>query len=105
VPASYRHRFAQALEEGEDLEELTDRARRRGTNKLLRDAEASGRGTPVSDSDSRARKVKKGKSRMNAPDEPSLGNKRKRGVKSMSVTPSVNEDDEDDRQMVCGSLI
>ncbi|KAJ7674433.1 SNF2-family ATP dependent chromatin remodeling factor snf21 [Mycena rosella] len=91
--------WAMALEEGEDLEELADRSRKRGTNKLLRDAEASGRGTPVSDSDSRARKAKKGKSRMGVPDyEPSLGSKRKRGVKSLSVTPSVNEDDDDDRQ-------
>ncbi|KAJ7151627.1 SNF2-family ATP dependent chromatin remodeling factor snf21 [Mycena filopes] len=91
--------WAMALEDGEDLEELADRSRKRGTNKLLRDAEASGRGTPVSDSDSRARKAKKGKSRMSAPDyEPSLGSKRKRGVKSMSVTPSVNEDDDEDRQ-------
>ncbi|KAJ7039111.1 hypothetical protein C8F04DRAFT_1179081 [Mycena alexandri] len=92
--------WAMALEDGEDLEELADRSRKqRGTNKLLRDAEASGRGTPVSDSDSRARKGKKGKSRMSAPDyEPSLGSKRERGVKSMSVTPSVNEDDDEDRQ-------
>ncbi|KAJ7037489.1 hypothetical protein C8F04DRAFT_1257053 [Mycena alexandri] len=92
--------WAMALEDGEDLEELADRSRKqRGMNKLLRDAEASGRGTPVSDSDSRARKGKKGKSRMSAPDyEPSLGSKRERGVKSMSVTPSVNEDDDEDRQ-------
>jgi ATP-dependent helicase STH1/SNF2 len=43
---------------------------------------------------------------MGVPDyEPSLGSKRKRGVKSLSVTPSVNEDDEDDRQPVRGSFI
>ncbi|KAJ6498002.1 SNF2-family ATP dependent chromatin remodeling factor snf21 [Mycena vitilis] len=89
--------WVQALEDGEDLEELTERSRRRGANKLLRDAEASGRGTPVSDSESRARKAKKGKSRMSAPDY-ELGSKRKRGVKSLSVTPSANEDDDDDRQ-------
>ncbi|KAJ7356681.1 SNF2-family ATP dependent chromatin remodeling factor snf21 [Mycena albidolilacea] len=90
--------WAMALEDGEDLEELAERSRKRGTNKLLRDAEASGRGTPVSDTDSRARKAKKGKSRMSAPDyEPSLGSKRKRGLKSISATPSV-EDDDDDRQ-------
>ncbi|KAF8213753.1 SNF2 family N-terminal domain-containing protein [Mycena galopus ATCC 62051] len=77
--------WAMALEDGEDLEELAERSRKRGTNKLLRDAEASG--------------LEKGKSRMSAPDyEPSLGSKRKRGVKSNSVTPSVNEDDDDDRQ-------
>ncbi|KAF7367428.1 Chromatin structure-remodeling complex subunit snf21 [Mycena sanguinolenta] len=90
--------WAMALEDGEDLEELAERTRKRGTNKLLRDAEASGRGTPISDTDSRARKAKKGKSRM-APDyEPALGSKRKRAVKSISATPSVNEDDDDDRQ-------
>ncbi|KAJ7785661.1 SNF2-family ATP dependent chromatin remodeling factor snf21 [Mycena metata] len=90
--------WAMALEDGEDLEELADRSRKqRGTNKLLRDAEASGRGTPVSDSDSRARKGKKGKSRMSAPDY-ELGSKRKRAVKSLSVTPSANEDDDEDRQ-------
>lgn len=96
--------FLQALEDGEDLEELAERSRKRGTNKLLRDAEASGRGTPVSDSDSRARKAKKGKSRMSAPDY-EIGSKRKRGVKSLSVTPSANEDDDDDRQPVGGPFI
>jgi hypothetical protein len=102
-PTSYLGRFLQALEDGEDLEELAERSRKRGTNKLLRDAEASGRGTPVSDTDSRARKAKKGKSRMSAPDyEPSLGSKRKRGLKSISATPSV-EDDDDDRQPVGAS--
>ncbi|KAJ7102506.1 SNF2-family ATP dependent chromatin remodeling factor snf21 [Mycena belliarum] len=90
--------WAMALEEGEDLEELAERSRRRGANRLLREAEPSGRGTPVSDSESRARKAKKGKSRMGPDYEPATGSKRKRGVKSMSVTPSVNEDDDDDRQ-------
>ena len=73
------------------------------TNKLLKDAEASGRGTPISDTDSRGRKGKKGKSKMNAVDyDPSpVGGKRKRGLKSMSVTPSVNDDDDDDRDSVC----
>lgn len=40
---------------------------------------------------------------MSAPDfEPSLGSKRKRGLKSISATPSV-EDDDDDRQPVGAS--
>lgn len=92
--------WAMALEDGEDLQDLQDRSRRRATNKLLNDASA--RGTPASDADSRGRKGKKGKSKMNAPDyepSPSSG-KRKRGVKDMSVTPSVNDDDDDDRNMV-----
>jgi ATP-dependent helicase STH1/SNF2 len=40
---------------------------------------------------------------MNAPDyEPILpgGAKRKRGLKSMSVTPSANDDDDDERDQV-----
>ena len=99
------------MEEGEDLQELSERAKdkkeRRATNKFLKDAEMSGRGTPASDTDSRGRKGKKGKGKMNAPDyEPitAPGNKRKRGVKSMSVTPSVNDEDEDDRDQVGPAL-
>lgn len=98
----------QALEDGEDIQELTERARdrkdRRATNKLLKDAEASNRGTPASDSESRSRKNKKGKSK--APDyEVSSGSKRKRGVKSMSVTPSVNDDDDDEPEQVSNHLL
>ena len=95
----------QALEEGEDLHELTERAKdkkeRRATNKLLKDADVSGRATPNSDTEVRSRKVKKGKGKMNAPDyEPTPGAKRKCGLKSMSVTPSVHDDDDDERDMV-----
>lgn len=96
----------QALEDGEDVVELSERARdkkdRRATNKLLKDAEASNRGTPASDSDSRGRKGKKGKGKLNAPDfDTPIGNKRKRGgMKSMSVTPSIADDDDDDRDQV-----
>ncbi|KAJ6542741.1 SNF2 family N-terminal domain-containing protein [Mycena capillaripes] len=75
--------WAMALENGEDLEELADRSRKRRS--IFKDAEASARGTPISDSESRARKSK----------GPSRGNKRK---KSRSPTPSVDEDDEDERQ-------
>ncbi|KXN84808.1 Chromatin structure-remodeling complex subunit snf21 [Leucoagaricus sp. SymC.cos] len=89
--------WAMALEEGEDLQELSERARekkeRRLNNKLLKEAEASARGTPVSDVDSRGRKTKKGKNKV---DEPSTGNKRKRGQKSISVTPSIADDEEED---------
>lgn len=46
---------------------------------------------------------RKGKARLNEIDFEPLNGKRKRGGnnKSMSVTPSVMEDDEDDRDSVC----
>lgn len=93
--------IVQALEEGEDLQELTERTRekkeRRLNNKLLKEAEASARGTPVSDIDSRSRKSKKGKNKV---DDAGAGSKRKRGHKSMSVTPSIADDEEDDHESV-----
>lgn len=95
------------MEDGEDLEELKDRARdkkeRRATNKFLKGAEASNRGTPMSDADTRGRKGKKGKGKATIPDfDTPLGSKRKRGNKSMSVTPSIlGDDDDDDRDTVC----
>ncbi|RDB29065.1 Chromatin structure-remodeling complex subunit snf21 [Hypsizygus marmoreus] len=94
--------WALALEDGEDIQELAERARdrkdRRATNKLLKDAEASGRGTPASDIDSRGgRKGKKGKGKVSDFDA-SSGSKRKRitGIKSTSVTPSVNGDEDEE---------
>jgi ATP-dependent helicase STH1/SNF2 len=93
------------------LQELAERARgkkdRRATNKLLREAEASGSGTPFSDTESRGRKGKKGKNKLNADYEPPLavGNKRKRGLKSMSVTPSINDEDDEDREQVSTQII
>ncbi|KAJ3768128.1 SNF2-family ATP dependent chromatin remodeling factor snf21 [Lentinula raphanica] len=94
--------WAMALEEGEDLQELTDKTRerkeRRATNKLLREAEASNRGTPASDTESRGRRGRKPKPKINI-EEPAVGSKRKRGgMKSMSVTPSIADDDDDDER-------
>ncbi|KAJ7821358.1 hypothetical protein B0H13DRAFT_2128969, partial [Mycena leptocephala] len=81
-----------ALEDGEDVEELADRNRKRGKNKLPIDVEVSGRSMPVSDFGSRARKA-------SVPDYArSPGSKRKRAVKS--ATPSVSEDDDDGHQSV-----
>ncbi|KAG6820238.1 hypothetical protein H0H93_003601 [Arthromyces matolae] len=91
-----------ALEEGEDIQELTEKARerkdRRAANKLLKDSEASNRGTPASDLDSRGRKTKKGKAKA-SDYEPNVGSKRKRGQKSMSVTPSENGDEEEEQEV------
>ncbi|KAF5392562.1 hypothetical protein D9757_002111 [Collybiopsis confluens] len=91
--------WAMALEDGEDLQQLTDKTRerkeRRATNKLLKDAETSNRATPASDTESRGRRGRKAKAKVN--DEPAAGSKRKRGgMKSMSVTPSLADDDDDE---------
>ncbi|PPQ84062.1 hypothetical protein CVT26_013991, partial [Gymnopilus dilepis] len=93
--------WAMALEEGEDLQELAERARemkdRRLQNKLLREAEASGRNTPASNADGgRGRKTKKSKAKANDLDLPPAGSSRKRGMKSMSVTPELDDDHDED---------
>ena len=90
--------YLQALEEGEDIQELSERAKdkkdRRVQNKLLNDV--SGRGTPASEVDGRGRKPKKGKAKANDYETtlPS-GSKRKRGIKSLSATPEGDDEDED----------
>ncbi|KZT24683.1 hypothetical protein NEOLEDRAFT_1134735 [Neolentinus lepideus HHB14362 ss-1] len=95
--------WVMALEDGEDIQEIAERNRekkdRRATNKLLRETEASGAATPISDSGSRGRGGRKGKSKLAELDfdTPASG-KRKRGMKSMSVTPSINDEDDDDRE-------
>ncbi|EMD41348.1 hypothetical protein CERSUDRAFT_109939 [Gelatoporia subvermispora B] len=83
--------WAMALEDGEDIQELSERAKRRAAM-----------GSPVPEVDTpRARKSKKGKGRTNTDqslDVLQVNGKRKRGgMKSMSVTPSIQEDDDDDR--------
>ncbi|KAG1832907.1 SNF2 family N-terminal domain-containing protein [Suillus subalutaceus] len=96
--------WAMAVEDGEDLQELVDRARgkkeRRAANKLLKDTDTPGRNTPASDVGV-GRKGKKGKGKMTANDydTPGVAGKRKRGMKSMSVTPSVIDDDDEERDM------
>ncbi|KAK0208011.1 SNF2-family ATP dependent chromatin remodeling factor snf21 [Desarmillaria ectypa] len=88
--------WARALEDGEDLEDLSERPRKtRNIAKFMREGEASSRGTPVSDLDSRPRKGRKGKAKAQDYEVP-IGSKRKRGVKAMSVTPSAAGDDEDE---------
>ena len=94
----------QALEEGEDLQELSERARankeRRAANKLLKEVDS--RNSPAFDEETpRSRKVKKGKSRAIDViyDGTPSSSKRKRG-KAMSVTPSVVDDEDDDRDTV-----
>jgi len=90
------------LEEGEDIQQLAERNRekkeRRTTSKLIREVE-SGTGTPISEG-GRGR-GRKGKAKMVEPDfEPVVNGKRKRGMKSLSVTPSVQEDDDEGRDSV-----
>jgi ATP-dependent helicase STH1/SNF2 len=88
------------LEEGEDIQEVSERARKNRAGRL-RDAEISNRGTPVSDiiEGGRGRKSKKGKAK-GADHDSNPGSKRKRGMKSMSVTPSINGDDDDEPDTV-----
>ncbi|KAL4254551.1 Swr1 complex component [Abortiporus biennis] len=95
--------WARALEDGEDITELSEQFRerkeKRAANKLLRETDS--RGSPALEVETpRGRKGgKKGKAKMNdlAFDAIPASGKRKRGMKSMSVTPSINEDDEDER--------
>ncbi|KAL6305657.1 SNF2 family N-terminal domain-containing protein [Sparassis latifolia] len=88
--------WAMALEEGEDIQELSERARekkdRRTANRLLKEIDAS----PVPDLDApRGRKGKKGKGKAVDQDATPANGKRKRGMKSMSITPSNDDDDEE----------
>ncbi|RDX51493.1 hypothetical protein OH76DRAFT_1454783 [Lentinus brumalis] len=95
---------SKALEEGEDIHELSARAlekkERRAQNKMMRDVDSIGSPAPEIETP-RGRKGKKGKAKM--PDfEPSpvVSGKRKRGGgKSTSMTPSIIEDDDDDRDL------
>ncbi|KAI0656799.1 SNF2 family N-terminal domain-containing protein [Cubamyces menziesii] len=91
--------WAMALEEGDDLQELSERARekkeRRATNKLLRQAESAGSPGPDLDTP-RSRKSKKGKGKAEL-DVPASGKRKRGGGKSTSMTPSVVDDDDDER--------
>ncbi|KAI0353138.1 hypothetical protein OH77DRAFT_1458548 [Trametes cingulata] len=94
--------WALALEEGEDIQELSERARekkeRRATNKLLRQAESNGSPAPEFETprSRKANKKGKGKADLDVVAPPSA--KRKRGGgKSTSMTPSIIEDDDDER--------
>jgi ATP-dependent helicase STH1/SNF2 len=80
--------YSQALEEGEDIEELSERVKdKKVQNKLLKENDTSGRGTPASEVDGRGRRPKKGKTKAN-----DYGSKRKLGIKSLSVTPEGDDE-------------
>ncbi|CCL99639.1 uncharacterized protein FIBRA_01659 [Fibroporia radiculosa] len=88
--------WAMALEDGEDLQELAERQRerntRRGRNLDSLDSPAPEIETP------RGRKAKKGKGRTAVDQDTTPANgKRKRGAKAMSVTPSIQGDDDEER--------
>jgi ATP-dependent helicase STH1/SNF2 len=89
----------QALEEGEDIQQLSEQARLKQARRVAK--LESGSGTPMSES-GRGR-GRKGKAKINEVDFEPANGKRKRGMnnKSMSVTPSAMDDDEEDRDMVC----
>ncbi|KAF9808693.1 hypothetical protein IEO21_07780 [Rhodonia placenta] len=92
--------WAMALEDGEDIQELAERARernaRRGATKSLKDIDSLG--SPAAEIETpRGRKGRKGKGKAAADiDSTPANGKRKRGVKAMSVTPSIQDDDDDE---------
>lgn len=92
--------WVQALEEGEDIQEFAERTREKG-RMISKLAESIDLPTPDEPSSSRGRKKKgKGKAVVD-PDLNVVSGKRKRGMKSMSVTPSLNADEDDeDRDVV-----
>ncbi|KAI0079061.1 hypothetical protein K474DRAFT_1659535 [Panus rudis PR-1116 ss-1] len=96
--------WAMALEDGEDIEELSERHRekrdRRAANKLAREAESRNSPIPEIDTPRGGRKGKKGKAKaIDPPFETMPTGKRKRGgMKSMSVTPSINNDDDEEEE-------
>ncbi|KAI0668688.1 SNF2 family N-terminal domain-containing protein [Trametes maxima] len=93
--------WAMALEEGEDIQELSERARekkeRRATNKLLKQTDSNGSPAPEYDATPRSRKSsKKGKGKADLDAVAAPGGKRKRGG-GTSVTPSIIDDEEEER--------
>ncbi|KAI0296669.1 SNF2 family N-terminal domain-containing protein [Russula brevipes] len=89
--------WAMALEDGEDIQQLSEQARLKQARRAAK--LDSGTGTPMSEG-GRGR-GRKGKAKVNEVDFEPMNGKRKRGMnnKSMSVTPSVMDDDEEDRDM------
>jgi ATP-dependent helicase STH1/SNF2 len=88
------------LEEGEDIQEIAERARAKKERRLAKAlGEDSARGTPASDGETRGRK-KKGKAKADY--APIITNKRKRAIKSL--TPSIDDEEEEEereREQVC----
>ncbi|KAI9460194.1 SNF2 family N-terminal domain-containing protein [Lactarius psammicola] len=89
--------WAMALEEGEDIQQLSEQARLKQARRVAK--LESGTGTPMSEG-GRGR-GRKGKAKVNEVDFEPLNGKRKRvgNNKSMSVTPSVMDDDDEDRDL------
>ncbi|KAI0641156.1 SNF2 family N-terminal domain-containing protein [Trametes meyenii] len=92
--------WAMALEEGEDIQELSERARekkeRRATNKLLKQTDSNGSPAPEYDTPRSRKSSKKGKSKADLDPATVPSSKRKRGG-GTSVTPSIIDDEEEER--------
>ncbi|KAG8966745.1 hypothetical protein FRC03_011386 [Tulasnella sp. 419] len=80
----------------DDYIEKRQQAREKRNAKKSGKAFASGQSTPVPELEPKKRGRGRGKGRTDE-DSPAPTGKRKRMVKEMSLTPSANEDDEDDR--------
>lgn len=94
--------MTQALEEGEDLQELSERARERKDRSRggsRRDVDSID--SPAADIDTpRGRKGRKGKGKAIIDDSVTSGKRKRGGGKATSVTPSIQDDDDDDRDTV-----
>ena len=99
------------MEDGEDIQELSERARekkeRRAQNKILKEVEPIGSPGPDLETPRGGRKNnKKGKGKVAATADFDIGtpvgnSKRKRGNgKSTSMTPSLIDDEDDERDTV-----
>ena len=90
------------------MQELANRKRGkkewRATNKLIKESKTLGRGTPTSETDVHGREAREGKAKMADYETPTTVSKQKHEMKSMSMTPSTNGEDEEDRDSVCGHL-
>ena len=83
-------------------ERTRERKDKRAANKLIREAESRGSPALEVDTPRGSRKSKKGKAKAEPVfDNTPISVKRKRGgMKSMSVTPSIHDDDDEERDTV-----
>ena len=91
------------MENEEDIQDVLEKSRekvqRRAASKIMRDSEGqSSRNSPVIEEPVPKGRKKKGRPPKNAVEpeyDTPVNGKRKRGGKAVSVTPSLNGDDED----------
>ncbi|KAI0825398.1 SNF2 family N-terminal domain-containing protein [Trametes gibbosa] len=92
--------WAMALEDGDDIQELSERARekkeRRATTKLVKQTESVGSPVPEFETPRNRKSAKKGKAKAEL-DVPASTKRKRGGGKSTSMTPSFIEEDDEER--------